>query len=318
MTILVTGATGNVGRLVVRDALGRGARVRALTRNPGAAGLPAGAEVVAGDLERPGSLRAALEGVERMFLFPFADTAREVVALAREAGVRRLVVLSSAAVTDGSDTTHHLPVERAAEESGLEWTHVRPGEFMLNKLFLWGPSIRAERVVRDPFPDTAWAPVHEQDIADTAVAALLEDGLTGRALTLNGPAVLGHAEQVAAIAAAIGEEVRHEAVTREEARALYRAQGGFAEAVADFLLGYVSYDGAPVDAATDPGADPEANSGTNGASPEGTSPGGASSDGSDGGSGFPGEDVPPGLRDALGRPGRTFASWARDHAADFR
>ncbi len=68
-----------------------------------------------------------------MFLLAIPHTAREVVALARDAGVRRIVVLSAGAVTFGMDTAFHLPVERAVEESGLEWTHIRPGEFAYNK-----------------------------------------------------------------------------------------------------------------------------------------------------------------------------------------
>ncbi|MGW6460538.1 NAD(P)H-binding protein [Streptomyces sp. NPDC055078] len=288
MRILVTGATGNVGRLVVGQLVDRGVEVRALTRRPDTAALPGGAEVVAGDLERPESLRGALEGVERMYLFPVADTAREVVALAKEAGVRRIVVLSSAAAADGSDTTFHLPVERAAEESGLEWTHVRPGEFMANKVALWAPSVRAERVVREPYPDAAWAPVHERDIADVAVAALLEDGHTGAAYTVHGPSAISQREQVAAIAAALGEEVRIVEISREQAREIYIAQGGFAADAADFLLGFTDYDGN----AADPDAAGEFDIAAFG-------------------------DL-PGLREALGKPGRTFAEWARDHVADFR
>ncbi|GAA5705402.1 hypothetical protein Save01_06254 [Streptomyces avermitilis] len=77
---------------------------------------------------QPESLADALEGVDRMYLFPVAETAWEVVPLAQQAGVRRIVVLSSGAVTTGFDSDFHSPVERAVEESGLEWTHVRPGE----------------------------------------------------------------------------------------------------------------------------------------------------------------------------------------------
>ncbi|MGW4033228.1 SDR family oxidoreductase [Streptomyces sp. NPDC004838] len=291
MRILVTGATGTVGRLVTRELVGAGAEVRALTRNPATAALPAGAEAAAGDLARPETVRAALAGVERVYLFPMAETAREVVAMAKEAGVRRIVVLSSAAVEDGSDTTYHAPVERAVEESGLEWTHVRPGEFMANKAALWGPSIRAERVVRETDPDAAWLPVHEGDIADVAVAALLEDGLTGAAYTLHGPQVISVREQVNAIAEAIGEEIRLWTVTPQELRERYVEQGGFAAEVADYLLGFVDYDGNPADP-----ADPEADEAFD----------------------MPELGSLPTVREAIGRPARTFAEWARDHADDFR
>ncbi|WP_338780163.1 NAD(P)H-binding protein [Streptomyces sp. DG1A-41] len=287
MAILVTGATGNVGRNVVRRLAEAGAEVRALSRSPRPAGLPEAVRATAGDLTQPESLVDALKGVDRMYLFPVAETARDVVALARQAGVRRIVVLSSGAVTAGFDTDFHLPVERAVEESGLEWTHVRPGEFAMNKLALWGPSIRAEGVVRDPYPDAAWCPVHEQDIADVAALALLEDGHCGRAYTLNGPDMLSQRRQVELIAEAIGRPIRFEVVSRDEAREIYREQGGFAAENADFLLGFEDYSGDETDPQAPAESDPTA------AGPASTA-----------------EEV-------TGFPARTFAQWAHDHAREF-
>ena len=287
MTILVTGATGNVGRLVVERLVAAGEDVRALTRTPETAAFSAEVEVVRGDLVQPETLSAALAGVDRMYLFPVAATAREVVALAEKAGVRRIVVLSSGAVTGGYDTDFHLPVEQAVEASGLDWTHVRPGEFMLNKLWLWGPGIRAEGVVRDPNPDLSWCPVHEGDIADVATVALLEDGHTGRAYTLTGPEMISHRDQVRTIAAALGREIRFEVVTPAEARRQYLEQGGFAAENADFLLGFEDYSGTE----TDPESVAEFD--TSALGPLTTA-----------------EQV-------TGRA-RTFAEWARDHVADFR
>ena len=286
MTILVTGATGNVGRLVVERLVEAGERVRALTRQ--SARFPAGVEVVRGDLTEPSTLKDALKDADRIYLFPIARTAREVVGQAKRAGVRRVVVLSSGAVTGGFDTDFHLPVERAVEESGLEWTHVRPGEFMLNKLWLWGPSIRAESVVREPFPDAAWCPVHERDIADVAAAALLEDGHHGKAYDLNGPALITRREQVRAIASAIGRDVQLTMVTPDQARETYLRQGGFAADNADFLLGFEDYSGNE----SDPESIKEPDLGALGPLPT--------------------------AQQVTGRPARTFAQWARDHAADFR
>jgi uncharacterized protein YbjT (DUF2867 family) len=195
MRILVTGGTGNVGRLVVEQLLQAGVIVRVVSRKPGM--VPSGkVEVFPGDLAESESLRPALQGVDRMYLFPFPATASDVVRLAEHTGVRRVVTLSSGAVTTGYDTNFHLPVEQAVEASGMEWTHVRPGEFMLNNLWLWGPSIRAERVVREPFPDRAGYPVHERDIADVATAALLQDGHQGAAYTLYGPELIRRRNQV--------------------------------------------------------------------------------------------------------------------------
>jgi uncharacterized protein YbjT (DUF2867 family) len=288
VTILVTGATGNVGRLVVERLVEAGERVRALTRDPQAAGFSDGVEVVRGDLAEPPTLEDALNGADRMYLFPVARTAREVVRRAEQAGVRRIVVLSSGAVTGGFDTDFHLPVERAVEDSGLEWTHVRPGEFMLNKLWLWGPSIRAESVVREPFPDVAWCPVHERDVAEVAAAALLEDGHHGKAYDLNGPELISRREQARAIASAIGRDLQLDVVTPEQAREIYLKQGGFAADNADFLLGFEDYSGNE----SDPESIKALDLGAFGPLPT--------------------------AEQVTGRPGRTFAQWARDHAADLR
>ncbi|WP_043625888.1 NAD(P)H-binding protein [Nonomuraea candida] len=287
MRVLMTGATGHVGRLVVDRLVRAGAAVRALSRNPDRARFGEGVEVVQGDLAQPQSLTPAMDGVDRMYLFPHAATAPQVVALAKQAGVRRIVVLSSGAVTAGYDTDFHLPVEQAVEASGLEWTHVRPGEFMLNKLWLWGPSIRAERVVREPLPDLAWYPVHEQDIADVAAAALLEDGHQGAAYTLNGPELISRRAQVAAIAEAIGQDIRLEVVTPAQARELYLAQGGFAAENADFLTGFEDYSGEEAD----PSAAAEFDPAMLGPMPT--------------------------AADVTGKPARPFTEWARDHAPDF-
>jgi uncharacterized protein YbjT (DUF2867 family) len=284
MTTLVTGASGTVGRSLVAQLVEAGEPVRAMTRDPGTAVFPPGAQVVRGDLSDPATLAPALEGADRLHLFPFPDTAPAVIALAREAGVRRVTVLSSGSVTAGYDTDYQLPVEQAVEASGLEWTHLRPGEFSANRLALWGPSIRAERVVRWPFPDEVGVPIHEADIAAVAVLALLEDGHAGRAYDMTGPARVSVREQVAAIAAGIGEEVRLEQVTREEALRLLRAQGGWAAVNGPFLLGYEGFSA---------------------------------------GTEYPEIDVEelaplPTVERLTGRPARSFARWARDHAGDFR
>ncbi|MFE7460105.1 SDR family oxidoreductase [Streptomyces sp. NPDC057554] len=327
MTILVTGATGSVGRHVIGELLRAGEDVRALTRRPESAGLPAGVRVLAGDLERTETVREALAGVEKLFLFPVPEAAQEVVDLAVEAGVRRIVVLSSAAVTAGWDTDFHLPVERAVEASGVEWTHVRPGEFAVNSLHMWGPSVRARRTVVDPYPDSAGTPVHEWDIADVVAAALVEDRHTGIAYTLSGPQEVTNREKVAAIAEAIGAEIRIETVTAAEARAFYHAQGGWAAANADFLFGYEDYSGAELGpgAEWEPGAASGPGAGSD--SVAGSGPGGSGESGDEGDEGDKAQEeqaepgATPGAVTAdtvTGRPARPYTAWARDHAADFR
>jgi len=235
MTILVTGATGTVGKHVTEQLVRRGASVRALTRNPGRARtiLPEGAEIVAGDLMRPESLREAVKGVEAMFLIvssdePQADlnTDPRVVAMAAEAGVKRVVVLVG--FEEG-------PVEEAVRGSGMEWTLVKPVEFMANVLADWGPSIRGEGVVRELNGEARSARVHEGDIAAVAVEALLGDGHHGKSYVLTGPEVLTRREAVRAVAAGIGKDIRFIELTEEEARQRWREQGYDEESI-DFFV----------------------------------------------------------------------------------
>jgi uncharacterized protein YbjT (DUF2867 family) len=209
LTILVTGATGNVGRLVVDRLLAMGATgVRALTNDPEKAALPAEVEVVEGYIGRPQTVPAALGGVERMYLAPLPETAREVAGMAKEADVERIVDLAGRG--------WWRRVEEAVEESGVAWTHLRPGEFMNNSL-IWAPQIRTTRTVRDAYPGAANAPIDLDDIAAVAAVALLEGGHLGKAYELTGPEKVTRAEQVRLIGEALGEEIPFVELTREQA-----------------------------------------------------------------------------------------------------
>jgi uncharacterized protein YbjT (DUF2867 family) len=235
VTIFVTGATGTVGRHVIEHLLAAGADVRALTRRPESAGLPAAAEVVGGDLEKPESLASAFDGADRMYLLATGDT-QQVVDLAKQAGVRRVVVLSSASAGFENDPggEFHRAAERAVEDSGLEWTHVRPGMFAGN-LLDWADAIRAEGVVKAPYGAARQSPVLEFDIAAVAATALLSDGHNGKIHTLSGPEALTKAEQVAAISKAIGRDIRFEELTPEQWREQVREE--IPPFVIDWLLG---------------------------------------------------------------------------------
>jgi uncharacterized protein YbjT (DUF2867 family) len=171
--ILVTGATGNVGRLVVDELLAAGADVRALSARPEQAGLPPEVEVVRGWIGRPESVRAALAGVDRMYLAPHPPTASEVAAMAAAAGVRHIVDLA------GADGGFWHDIETAVEATGVAATHLEPGEFMANAL-AWAEEIRTTGTVRDAYPASANAPIDLRDIAAVAAAALLQDGHEGR------------------------------------------------------------------------------------------------------------------------------------------
>lgn len=272
MTILITGATGNVGRQLVQELHVAKQPVRALTRDPARAGLPAGVDVRAGDFTDFASLEAALEGVTALHLMttfgPGNTTvprARDLVDAAVKAGVRRVTLLWNG---------YTGPVEEAVEDSALEYTHLRPGEFMSNALS-WAEQIRTEGVVREAYGEVGHSPVDVRDIAAVAALALTEDGHAGKAYTLTGPEVLTVPQQVAAIAAAVGREVRYEAEAPEDAKARMRAMG-IEEDAADYVLDWR--------------ANP----------PEFA------------------RRVFPTVADVTGRPARTFAEWARDHAEAFR
>ncbi len=222
MTVLVTGATGSVGRLVVDHLLRAGAaQVRALTTNPRKAAFGPEVEVVTGYLGRPETLPAALDGVERMYLAPLEDTVREVTALARQAGVRHIVDLA------GPKDGHWGAIAEAVEESGVAWTHLEPGEFMDNFL-VWADQVRAG-TVHEAYPDAASAPIEMDDVAAVAAVALLQDGHQRRAYELTGPETLSRAEMIRLIGAAIDRDVRCALVPLEEAiRRLEPAMGEYA------------------------------------------------------------------------------------------
>ena len=227
--ILVIGATGNVGRQVVAQLPGTGAKVRALARNPDTAALPSCVEVLRGDLTFPESLDACLDGIDAVFLVWLAPAAAVAPALERILKqARRIVFLSSPYKTPhpffqagqpNPTSTMHAEIERLIETSGREWTFLRPGMFASNALVWWAPPVRAGRdVVRWPCVAAPTAPIHERDIAAVAVRALREDGHSGAEYLLTGPQTLTQAEQVAIIGDVIGRPLELEEISPDEAR----------------------------------------------------------------------------------------------------
>jgi len=211
MTVLVTGATGNIGRRVVDHLVAAGVpAVRALTVDPARAALPEGVEVAQGSLRRLDTLPVAFEGIERMYLAPVGETVVDVLALARQAGVAHVVDLSGEPETWWGDVT------RAVEAAGPGWTHLWPGDFMENSLS-WAPGIAAERMVREPYPQGCSAPIAMDDIARVAAAALQTDAHIGEALSLTGPEMLSRVELAERVGEAIGEPVTFVTVSRDEA-----------------------------------------------------------------------------------------------------
>ncbi|GAA2702368.1 NAD(P)H-binding protein [Actinoplanes palleronii] len=230
MKILVTGATGNVGRMVVDELLALGAEdIRALTVDPARAGLPPGVEVVRGFLGRVETMSAALAGVDVMYLAPHPPTVAEVCRLAAEAGVGRIVDLA------GAKGDHWQVVEDGVEASGVPFTHLEPGEFMANAT-LWSAQIRAGDVVRDTCGDAANAPIAQEDIAAVAARVIVEPGHAGRSYEMTGPESLTRREKVERIGRALGRRLTYVDLPRTEAIAQFeQAMGEYAEWYVDGL-----------------------------------------------------------------------------------
>lgn len=232
--IVVTGATGNVGRHVVDELVAAGAEVRALTRDPDSARLPEGVRVA-----RTADL--PLDGATAVFLnaaVVWQTGAAELLREAARAGVRRIVTLSSSAAAEPGPGNvignHHHELETEIEASGLAWTHVRPGAFASNAL-QWVAQIRKGDVVYGPYAQAHIAPIHEADIAAVAARALLSEDYTGQKPLLSGPRSLTFAEQVAILGEALGRPLRYEEIPAEAAREAMTG-GGVPAAIADSLL----------------------------------------------------------------------------------
>jgi uncharacterized protein YbjT (DUF2867 family) len=234
-----------VGRFVVDELLRAGVRVRALTRQPEKAALPAAAEIVVGDFTAPASLDAALDGVDTVFLVWTAavTTAAAVVArLAAHASEkkRRVVYLSSPHQTPhpffqqpNSLRGLHVEVEQLLAAANVDTVVLRPGMFSSNAVYWWAPQIRRGDVVRWPYGAAETAPVDERDIAAVAVRALLDRHVRGD-FVLTGAESLSQATQVRAIGDAIGRPVRFEELSADEFRR--ETAGTWPASVVEMLL----------------------------------------------------------------------------------
>lgn len=217
MTIVVTGATGNVGRPLVTQLLAAGARVRAVTRTPQTAGLPAGVEVVSSALEAlPGD-----SGVEAVFLNSRAlgEYLPAVIAQCLRAGVTKLVALSAINADDDFSRQpsrfrgdRNKEVEQLAVGSGLDWVSLRPKVFATNFAGMWSGQIRAGDVVAGPYAAASAAPIVESDIAAVAARALLTDELVGQRLPLTGPQAFTNAELVELIGSVLNRPLRYQEI----------------------------------------------------------------------------------------------------------
>ena len=243
--ILVTGATGNVGRPLVTQLTAAGAEVRAVTRQSDAARMPAGVEVVSTALE-------GLPGASAVFLNSRAlgDELEQLVARACREGVTRLVALSAINADDDFSRQpsrfrgdRNKEVEQLAVESGLEWVSLRPTVFITNFIAMWAPQIRAGNVVNGPFATASTAPIVDSDISAVAAEALLTDELVGRKIPLTGPQAFTNAELVQIIGTVLSRPLHYQEVPAELVRERFLGLGftpEFADAYIAFLEATVS------------------------------------------------------------------------------
>lgn len=220
--ILVTGATGNVGGELVRFLVSNGHKVRALVRSAGRSALLAGAEEVIGDLNQPETLRAALDGVQGVFLLSGYQDMPGVLSEIRRAGVERVVLLSGSSVPVGdmsnAITRYMVHSETAVRESGVSWTMLQPNSFMSNAL-RWLPQLQAGNTVRAPFPNVRVAAIDPYDIAEVAARVLGSEEYAGHSYRLSGPESLLPGDRVRTLAHVLGRDLQFEGLSDAEARA---------------------------------------------------------------------------------------------------
>ncbi|SDT39274.1 NAD(P)H-binding protein [Microlunatus soli] len=276
--ILISGATGTVGRQLVHQLAADDVPTRAISRKPEDTDLPV--EVVFGDFDRPETLTDALHGVDAMFLLHGGQVAGdidEVATAAVGAGVRRIVFLSSLAAGTRPDSVisrDQGPAERMLAERFDEVTVLRPGQFASNTL--WWLEMIKSGTVRAPFGDVATPLIDPYDIAAVAKLALTapsEAGHAGQVYTLTGPELLSPRQRVEIIAELLQREIGFVELPVDRARAemLRTMPAEYADATLD-LIGRPS---------------------------------------------APERAVLPTVQQLLGRPARSFATWAADNRSVF-
>lgn len=224
-TYLIMGAAGEVGGRVFATMRSRGLAVKGASRRP------EGPDMVAFDLLDPRTHAKAFEGVETAMLVSRpgdeeADVhAEPVVGAMVAAGVGRVVVLSALGA-ERREGFSIRKVERLAEGSGMAWAHVRPNFFMQ---MLARPPLSREIADRGtvslPLAGARIAYVDAADVADVLVHVLLDTTSSGRAIDVNGPEALDHAEVALRISQSVGREIRYVPLDDDQARRLLQLRG---------------------------------------------------------------------------------------------
>lgn len=224
MTVLVTGARGNIGRRVVARLHAAGQQVRAAARDRVADGSDFG---------------DAVKDVDAAFLYTTRGSAAAFLSAAREAGVRYVVLLSSPASYEAAEYRGpigriHRAMEDALIESGLDYTIVYPSWLATNTRRDWGAAIGEGQPVELPFPAAQCVPIHPDDVAEVAVDLLLHDTHRSRMQILTGPESMRLDEAVATIGTVLGRTIPVREISREDA--LARREPWLAAEILESLL----------------------------------------------------------------------------------
>lgn len=223
--IVVTGATGNIGRPLLDLLAQAGTETVAVSRRARVDGLPAGVRHARADPGDAASLRPVLAGADALLLVlggelnAGGEDPKALVAVARDAGVDRLVLVSSQLTATRPDARSHdrlREYETAVRAFGPDHVILRPSGFASNALG-WAETVRTKRTVFAPFGDVALPVIDPADIAAVAAAVLTGDGHAGAEYVLTGPAAVSPRDQATAIGAALGEDVDFVELSRAQA-----------------------------------------------------------------------------------------------------
>jgi len=242
--ILVIGSTGTVGKEIIRELAARKADFRALVRKKSdAEKLNAeGIQTAIGDYAQPESVRAALKGVDRLYLLSpvvlqMTEYEGSVVDAAKNAGVQHIVKHSVMGADSRSPVTlfqWHAAVEEKIKASGVPYTLLRPNTFMQNLAKFYGKSIAKDGVFYDSLEDGQVSYVDTRDIGAVAAVVLTEDGHEGRTYEITGSEALSNTQIADHLSAVLAKKVTYQSISDETMR-----QGMLSSGTPDWAADYL-------------------------------------------------------------------------------